>query len=188
MSYSCNNNQSYFLKEGHTASKVLAPPGGGSQINLAWDDGSQQNNNPNSQNGGGYSSAMMEKKRRNQQEVTPSIGSPAQSRQPQPLANYGEAPSYTQPDFQQQQRQQQQANNITGADANHHHGHLNLGVSGNKFANGGNQVSSRRRITYIINTLRAQNLRGRLRGHVRFCSPPLPPLLLLHSSPPPCAI
>eukprot|EP00816_Leptocylindrus_hargravesii_P010347 CAMPEP_0196821994 /NCGR_PEP_ID=MMETSP1362-20130617/81777_1 /TAXON_ID=163516 /ORGANISM="Leptocylindrus danicus, Strain CCMP1856" /LENGTH=78 /DNA_ID=CAMNT_0042201405 /DNA_START=443 /DNA_END=676 /DNA_ORIENTATION=+ len=37
MSYSCNDNQNYFLEDGRTTSRVLSVPGGQSSINLKWD-------------------------------------------------------------------------------------------------------------------------------------------------------
>ena len=37
MSYSCNDNQNYFVENGKTTSRVLSVPGGQSSINLQWD-------------------------------------------------------------------------------------------------------------------------------------------------------
>mmetsp|Transcript_15349 Transcript_15349/g.22648 ORF Transcript_15349/g.22648 Transcript_15349/m.22648 type:complete len:140 (+) Transcript_15349:119-538(+) len=37
MSYSCNDNQNYFVEDGRTTSRVLSAPGGQSSINLKWD-------------------------------------------------------------------------------------------------------------------------------------------------------
>lgn len=38
MSYSANNNQNYFIKNGKSTSRVLAPPGGKSSICIGMDD------------------------------------------------------------------------------------------------------------------------------------------------------
>uniref|UniRef100_A0A7S2HJG0 Uncharacterized protein n=1 Tax=Helicotheca tamesis TaxID=374047 RepID=A0A7S2HJG0_9STRA len=40
MSYSCNDNQNYFVADGKTTSRVISEPGGKSSICLGWDDGS----------------------------------------------------------------------------------------------------------------------------------------------------
>jgi hypothetical protein len=43
MSYSCNDNQNYFVSEtGRTTSRVLNPPGGASSFTLGADDSASQ--------------------------------------------------------------------------------------------------------------------------------------------------
>lgn len=37
-SYSCNDNQNYFVADGKTTSRVLQEPGGKSSISLGWTD------------------------------------------------------------------------------------------------------------------------------------------------------
>ena len=37
-SYSCNDNQNYFVTDGKTTSRVLQAPGGKSSISLGWTD------------------------------------------------------------------------------------------------------------------------------------------------------
>jgi len=44
MSYSCNDNQNYFVQGGKTTSRVLKQPGGGSSISLGWDTGADEQN------------------------------------------------------------------------------------------------------------------------------------------------
>jgi SPIRAL1-like protein len=135
MSYSCNNNQSYFVEDGRTTSKVLREPGGGSSLSLGWDgDNSSRfgNDQTNLQNNGYRSTNVnLERKRRNNEDVTAKIGSPAPKQQPQSLANYAQ-PNQNQPHYNLPPQ-----NAPMGA--NHNHQHLGLNVSSNKFANGGNQ-------------------------------------------------
>ena len=128
---SMNDNQSYFVADGRTTSKVLREPGGGSSLNLGWDDGSQ-NANPN-QDRSASNSILLEKRRRAREEVSGKIGSPMKdySQQPQPLADYSQqqaTPHYNLP-----------PQNTAAPNANHNHGHLGLSQGSNAFANGGNQ-------------------------------------------------
>ena len=44
MSYSCNDNQNYFVQGGKTTSRVLKQPGGGSSISLGWDTSADEQN------------------------------------------------------------------------------------------------------------------------------------------------
>ena len=42
-SYSCNDNQNYFVDDGRTTSRVLQVPGGNSSISLEWDENASKN-------------------------------------------------------------------------------------------------------------------------------------------------
>ena len=46
-SYSCNDNQNYFVSKGKTTSRVLQQPGGLSSINLSWHDENSSANTDN---------------------------------------------------------------------------------------------------------------------------------------------
>eukprot|EP00978_Attheya_sp_CCMP212_P016623 scaffold43696_cov48-Attheya_sp.AAC.12 len=43
-SYSCNDNQNYFVGSGRTTSRVLAQPGGKSSISIGFDDSADDKN------------------------------------------------------------------------------------------------------------------------------------------------
>mmetsp|Transcript_58799 Transcript_58799/g.70126 ORF Transcript_58799/g.70126 Transcript_58799/m.70126 type:complete len:136 (-) Transcript_58799:124-531(-) len=46
-SYSCNDNQNYFVEAGRTTSRVLQQPGGKTSINLGWDSNEKSNGGGN---------------------------------------------------------------------------------------------------------------------------------------------